>query len=268
MSFDIWWLAYLALGAGAGFLAGLLGIGGGGMIVPILVSIFIAQGFPLESVLHLSLGSAMAVMTVTSVSSLLAHHRLGGVRWDIFSMLVPGIVLGAFGLTFIAAAVPTVPLAIFFSLFMGFTAVQMMLDVKPAPGRELPGKLAVASVGFGIGGISSLVAIGGAALSIPFMVWCNVRLQQAIGTAAAIGWPVAAAGTLGYVLNGYGQAGLPPGSFGYVYLPACVLVAAAGVLTAPIGARLAHRLPVARLKRFLALFFLMLSLKMVHSVFM
>lgn len=268
MSFDVWWLAYLALGAFAGFLAGLLGIGGGGVIVPVLVSIFIAQGFALESVLHLALGTAMAVMTVTAVSSLVAHHRLGGVRWDVVQRLAPGIVLGAFAFTFVAAAVPTLPLAIFFSCFMGFMALQLMIDIKPKPTRVLPGRVGLAAVGFGIGGVSSLVAIGGAVMTIPFMVWCNVRLQQAIGTSAAVGWPVAVAGAVGYVLNGLEVAGLPSNSVGFVYLPAFALIALAGVVTAPLGARLAHRLPVARLKKFLALFFLMLSLKMVHSVFM
>jgi len=267
MSFDVWWMAYLALGAVAGFLAGLLGIGGGGMMVPILTSIFVAQGVPLENVVHLALGTAMAVMVITSVSSLRAHHRLGSVRWDIFRVITPGIMLGAFASTFFAAAVPSRPLALFFAVFMAMMAVQMMLDVKPKPTRELPGALGVSSVGFGIGAVSSLVAIGGAAMSIPFMVACNVKLQHAIGTSSAIGWPIAVAGAVGYLVNGLGAPDMPEYSVGFIYVPALLTVAVAGVLTAPLGAKLAHRMPVKQLKKVFAVFFLLLSLKMVHTVF-
>lgn len=268
MSFDVWWMAYLALGAVAGFLAGLLGIGGGGMMVPILTSIFVAQGVPLEQVVHLALGTAMAVMVITSVSSLRAHHRLGSVRWDIFRGLTPGIILGAFVTTFFAAAVPSKPLAVFFAAFMAFMSVQMMIDVKPKPSRELPGRLGVSAVGFGIGGLSSLVAIGGAVMSIPFMVACNVKLQHAIGTSSAIGWPIAVAGAVGYLVNGLGTAGMPDYSVGFIYLPALATVAVAGVLTAPLGAKLAHRMPVQRLKKVFGVFLMLLSLKMVHTVFL
>lgn len=267
MSFDVWWMAYLALGAVAGFLAGLLGIGGGGMMVPILTSIFVAQSVPLANVVHLALGTAMAVMVITSISSLRAHHRLGSVRWDIFRRITPAIMLGAFATTFFAAAVPSKPLALFFAAFMAFMSAQMMLDVKPKPTRELPGKLGVSAVGFGIGGVSSLVAIGGAAMSIPFMVACNVKLQHAIGTSSAIGWPIAVAGAIGYLVNGLGAPGMPENSVGFIYLPALATIAVAGVLTAPLGAKLAHRMPVKRLKKVFAVFFLLLSLKMVHTVF-
>src|SRR5690606_34435662 len=115
-----------------------------------------------------------------------------------------------------------------------FMSAQMMIDVKPKPTRDLPGPLGVGAVGLGIGGISSLVAIGGAALSVPYMVWCNVRLQHAIGTSAAIGWPVAVAGAIGYLVNGLDVPGMPEYSIGFIYLPALATVAVAGVLTAPL----------------------------------
>lgn len=267
MSFELWWWAYLLLGAVAGFLAGLLGIGGGGLMVPILTSIFVAQGAPLEHVVHLALGTAMAIMVITAVSSFRAHHRHGSVRWDIWRRITPGIILGAFGTSFIAAWIPTAPLAIFFAFFMACMSIQMLINVKPAPTRQLPGTVGTGVVGAVIGGISALVAIGGAALSVPFMVWCNVKLQHAIGTSAAIGWPVAVAGALGYMVNGWGAEGLPPWSVGYIYVPALLTVALAGVVTAPLGARLAHRMPVARLKKAFAVFFMALSLKMLHTLF-
>lgn len=267
MSFDVWWMAYLALGSVAGFLAGLLGIGGGGMMVPILTSIFVARGVPVENVVHLALGTAMAVMMVTSISSLRAHHRLGSVRWDIFRVITPAIMIGAFATTFFAAAVPSKPLALFFAAFMALMSLQMLMDVKPKPTRELPGTLGVSAVGFGIGSISSLAAIGGAAMSIPFMVACNVKLQHAIGTSSAIGWPIAVAGAIGYLVNGWGVPGLPENSVGFIYLPAFIIIAVAGVITAPFGARMAHRIPVQRLKKVFAVFFFLLSAKMVHTVF-
>src|SRR5690554_944511 len=267
MDINVWWLAYLALGATAGFLAGLLGIGGGGVMVPILTAIFVAQGVPAAYVVHLALGTAMAVMAVTAISSLRAHHRLGSVRWDIFRAITPGILIGAFAATFFAATVASRPLALFFAGFMALMAVQMMMDVKPKPTRNLPGKIGVSAVGLGIGGISALVAIGGAALSVPFMVRCNVRLQHAIGTSAAIGWPVAVAGAGGYLVNGLNMPGMPAYSIGFIYLPALVTIAVAGVIAAPFGVKLAHRMPVKRLKKVFAVFFMLLSLKMVHTVF-
>ena len=122
-------------------------------------------------------------------------------------------------------------------------------------------------VGLGIGVLSSLVAIGGGSLTVPFLTWCNVRIQQAIGTSAAIGLPIAIGGTLGYVFNGWGKAGLPAGSLGYVYLPALAILVAATMVTAPFGARLAHRLPVAILKRIFAGLLILLAAKMLWNLF-
>jgi uncharacterized membrane protein YfcA len=175
--------------------------------------------------------------------------------------------LGTFAGTFVASRVPTQPLAIFFACFMAYVSVQMILNVKPKPSRRLPSPLGLAGVGSGIGVISALVAIGGGSLSVPFMTWCNVSMQHAIGTSAAIGLPIALAGALGYLINGWASAGLPDWSLGFVYLPAFILVSAVSSLTAPIGARLAHRLPVATLKKVFAGVLILLSAKMLHTVF-
>ena len=145
--------------------------------------------------------------------------------------------------------------------------MQMILNVKPKPSRELPGKVGLAAVGGGIGVVSALVAIGGGSLSVPFMTWCNVKMQNAIGTSAAIGLPIALAGAAGYLVNGWGSDGLPAWSVGYVYLPALVMVSLVSVFTAPLGARLAHRLPVATLKKIFAGVLVVLSAKMLHTVF-
>lgn len=267
MNLDLWWLTYPVLGAFVGFFAGLLGVGGGGIMVPVLASLFAAQGFPAEKIVHMALGTSMAGIVMTSVASLRAHHRHGAVRWDVVRTITPGILAGTFGATFIAAQIASEPLAIFFACFMAYVSAQMLLNIKPKPSRELPGALGMTGVGLGIGGISALVAIGGGSLSVPFMTWCNVKMQNAIGTSAAIGLPIALAGTGGYVINGWGVEGTPPFTFGFIYLPALVLITVVSVYTAPFGARMAHRLPVAILKKIFAGVLIVLSLKMLHSVF-
>jgi uncharacterized membrane protein YfcA len=248
-----WWLVYLALGAVVGFLAGLLGIGGGAVVVPMLVFVFTAQGLPAEHTLHIALGTAMATIMFTSLSSMRAHHGHGAVDWSIARAMAPGILAGSFCAALLAGFIPTRPLAVMFTLLVFYAATQILLDLRPKSTRELPGTAGLFGAGAVIGGISSLMAAGGAFLCIPFLAWCSVPLRRAIGTAAAVGLPIAAAGTAGYVLQGLRADGLPSASLGYVYLPALLLVAAASMLAAPWGARVAHRLPVKRLRIVFAL---------------
>ncbi|MDR1062473.1 MAG: sulfite exporter TauE/SafE family protein [Azoarcus sp.] len=266
MIFDPWWLAYPLLGVAVGFLAGLLGIGGGGVMVPMLTTFFLAQGFPREQVLHMALGTSMATIALTSVSSLRAHHAHGAVQWVIVRRITPGILAGTFAGTFVASRLGAVPLAVCFACFMTFVAVQMLCNAKPKPSRELPGRAGMSAAGLFIGAVSALVAIGGGSLSVPFMVWCNVRVQHAIGTSAAIGFPIALAGTAGYLVNGWREAGMPPFTLGYVYLPALMLAGGVSVLVAPFGAACAHRLPVAALKKAFAGMLILLVVKMLHGV--
>lgn len=267
MDLDLWWLSYPLLGAVVGFFAGLLGVGGGGIMVPVLTTLFVAQDFPRDSVVHIALGTSMAAIVLTSFSSLRAHHKHGAVRWDVVRAITPGILLGTFGATFIASRVDSEPLAIFFACFMAYVALQMLANIKPKPSRELPGPLGMSGVGVGIGGVSALVAIGGGSLSVPFMTWCNVKVHDAIGTSSAIGLPIALAGTVGYLVNGWGAPGMPTYSLGFIYLPALVLISLVSMYTAPLGARLAHRLPVATLKKIFAGVLIVLSLKMLHALF-
>ncbi len=263
----IWLIGYLALGAVAGFFAGLLGVGGGAIMVPVLALMFAAQGFPETHLMHLALGTSMAAIVFTSISSLRAHHAHGAVQWPIVRTIAPGILLGTFLGAQLASLMPTRPLAIFFTVFMSYVAFQMLANIKPKPSRQLPGKLGMFLVGSGIGAISALVAIGGGSLSVPFMTWCNVRMHQAIGTSAAIGLPIAVAGTIGYLVGGDGATGLPAGSFGYIHLPALAACVVMSMLTAPLGARAAHRLPVPALKKIFAGVILLLLAKMVHGLF-
>lgn len=263
-----WILVYLGLGAVVGFFAGLLGIGGGGIMVPILTSFFAMQGFPREHLVHMALATSMAAIIVTSIASLRAHHQHQAVIWSVVVAIAPGIIAGTFAGAVVAALIPTVPLAVFFVVFMSYVALQMMLNVKPKPSRELPGMLGLSAVGMVIGVVSALVAIGGGSLSVPFMTWCNVKLQNAIGTSAAIGLPIALSGSLGYWVSGWHIEGMPALSFGYIYLPAVLSMTVLSVMTAPVGAALAHRLPVATLKKLFAVMLVALSSKMLHTVLM
>lgn len=260
------WLVYLALGAFAGFLAGLLGVGGGLVIVPVLAFAFAAQHFPPGYVLHLALGTSLASILFTSISSVRTHHVHGAVSWSILRGVTPGIVAGTLAGTVVVAHLSTGFLKSFFVVFVYYVATQMVLNIKPKASRELPGLTGMFAAGGVIGGVSSLVGIGGGTLSVPFMTWCNVKMHQAIGTSAAIGFPIAVAGAIGYVLNGLGRPGLPSLSLGFVYLPALAGLVVASVLTAPWGAKLAHRLPVARLKKIFALLLYAIGTRMLVSL--
>jgi uncharacterized protein len=259
-------VTYCAVGAIAGILAGLLGIGGGLVIVPMLVYVFALNNIPAELTMHLALATSMASIMFTSVSSFMAHHRRGAVHWDVVRRIVAGILIGTFLGSCFAAAMSTNFLKVFFVIFLYVVAVQLLLNKKPKGGRELPRKLGMFGVGNGIGVVSSLVGIGGGSLSVPFMLWCNIPVHHAIGTSAAIGLPIAIAGTAGYIVNGWNVATLPQYSIGYVYLPALVGIAAVSVLTAPLGVKLAHSLPVDRLKRIFALLLFVVATKMLLGV--
>ena len=261
-----WWLAYLGIGFAVGFFAGLLGIGGGAVMVPMLVLVFTAHELPTEHVMHMALGTAMATIMFTSVSSMRAHHAHGAVDWRIARAIAPGILVGAFCAALAAGLIARRPLALMFTALVFYAATQILFDLRPRQARELPGAAGLFAAGAGIGAVSSLLAAGGAFLCIPFLAWCSVPLRRAIGTAAAVGLPIALAGTLGYVVQGLRAQGLPPFSLGYVYLPTLLFVAATSMLAAPLGARLAHRLPVKRLRIIFALLLYALATRMLASI--
>lgn len=243
-------IAELALmGACAGFLAGLLGIGGGMIMVPFMTIILEAKGFPAEYVVKMAVATSLATICFTSLSSVRSHHQHGAVLWPVARVLAPGILVGALIGAQIAAALPTRVLGLVFSLFIAYSATQMILDRKPKPSRTLPGGWGMFGMGNVIGLLSSVVGAGGAFVSVPFMTWCNVKIHQAVATSAALGFPIALAGTLGYIWAGRGLPDMPPGAFGYLYLPGLLVIATTSILTAPLGARTAHRMDIRPLKR-------------------
>lgn len=260
------WIAiYFALGAFIGFLAGLLGIGGGMTLVPVLAAMFTAQQFAPDHVVHLALGTGMASIMFTSTASVRAHHRLGGVDWALVRRVGPAMVVGTLISTALSAWIPQRALALAFSVIVYAGATQILLGRKPSAARTLPGTAALVAIGVVIGVICGLVSAGGAFLTVPFMLFCGVSITTAIGTGAALGVPVAVMGTLGYVFSGWSVAGLPPLALGFVYGPALLGIVAGSVLTAPIGARTAHRLPVNILRRVFACLLYVLATKMLWT---
>ena len=258
-------ITYGIAGAIVGILAGLFGIGGGLVIVPMLVYAFSLQNVPHEITMHLALATSLASIMFTSISSFRAHHKRGAVHWDIVKKIVLGILTGTFIGSFIASLLSTDFLKIFVVVFLYFVATQLLLGKKPKPGREIPGLIGMFSTGNVIGVFASLVGIGGGTLSVPFRLWCNINAHHAIGTSAAIGLPIAIAGTIGYIVNGWNAPNLPAYSIGYVYLPALFGIAAISVLTAPLGVRLAHSLPVDRLKKIFSILLYIVATKMLFS---
>ena len=261
-----WWIVYLLMGLFVGFFAGLLGIGGGLILVTLMVYLFTVQGFPEDRLLHLALGTSIASIIFTSISSLSAHHKHGAVRWDILRMAVPGLVVGTLLGTVVADQLKSKYLAIFFVIFVYYSAVQMFANVKPKPSRQLPGKTGMTVVTVIVGIVSSFVGVGGGVMTIPLMSLCNVPMRQTIGTSAALGLPIAIAGTVGFIFTGLGKDHLPALSVGYVYLPALVGIVIGTFVTVPWGAKMAHTMPVTRLKKIFAVILFILATKMLWSL--
>lgn len=242
----------LLVGLCTGFLAGLLGIGGGMLMVPFITFILTAKGYPPEYTVKIAVATSLATICFTSLSSVRAHHRRGAVLWPIVRLLAPGILVGSLLGAQLAVALPGKVLSILFAVFVAFSATQMFLGRKPKPTRTLPGPLGTFSMGGVIGMLSSLVGAGGAFVSVPFMTWCNVKIHDAVGTSAALGFPIALAGTLGYIWAGQDLPQMPPGSLGFLYLPGLGIISLASICTAPLGARTAHRTDIQPLKKVFA----------------
>ncbi|RLT92651.1 sulfite exporter TauE/SafE family protein [Ketobacter sp.] len=254
-------LIYPALGVMAGLAAGLLGVGGGLIIVPVLIYSFSLLGFPPEVLTHMAVGTSLATIILTSFGSVYQHHRKGAVLWPILTWYALGLAVGAFLGAKLADVIHGRLLQILFGVFAILIAIQMASGVKPRGSRELPGALGLSLTGGIIGAVSAIFGIGGGSLSVPFLTWCNVKMQQAVATSAAGGMPIALAGSLGFVLAGWDKP-VPEYSLGYVYLPALLGIAVTSVLFALVGARLAHRLPAATLKKIFAGLLLLVGVKL------
>ncbi len=254
------------LGLSTGFLAGLLGVGGGMIMVPFITFMLSARGLSADLAIKMAIATSMATILFTSLSSMRAQHQRGAVRWDLVRGLAPGILIGGAASSLgVFALVKGTSLAIFFGLFVGFSAVQMFRDRKPSPTRQMPGAMGQVAVGAAMGFLCGLVAAGGGFISVPFMTWCNVNIRNAVATSAALGFPIALANVAGYVISGSSVPGLPPGSLGFIWLAALAVIAACSVLTAPLGVRIAHALPTQKLKRVFASILCLLAAHMLYQ---
>jgi len=241
----------LVLGTATGFIAGLLGIGGAMLMVPFVTAILTHRGYPADVIVKMAVATSLATICFTSLSSMRAHNARGAVLWKVVAVLAPGIIIGSLLGAQLGAALPGKSLGVLFAIFVAFSATQMFLDRKPKATRGLPGPAGMVGAGTVIGVISALVGAGGAFVSVPFMAWCNVKIHDAVGTSSALGFPIAVAGTLGYLWAGRTLPDMPH-AFGYIYWPALAIISVASVLMAPFGARLAHRMDIRPLRRVFA----------------
>lgn len=259
-----WWGALLLLGIAVGLLAGLFGIGGGTMMVPVLTLLFLAHGLPSSAALHLALGSSMASIVATACASAWAHHRLGTIDWRLVAGLAPGVILGT---AIVALSVPHWDshwLALAFTLFVALVAIRMW-RTPSSTAHHLPTNAWLTVIGGGIGAISALVSIGGGSMVVPLLAWGGITMRRAIGTSTAIGVAISIVGTLCYSL----AATAPPlaAATGLIYLPAVAVISAASIVLAPVGARLGQKLPVATLQRAYALLLMALAATMLITLF-
>lgn len=259
-------LTLLGAGAVAGTAAGLLGIGGGVIIVPVLSLVFADQGVDDSILIKVAVGTSLATIAVTAISSIWAHHKRGAVRWQqLVRPMTQGVVVGAGIGAWLANLIPAYWLTVGFILFLTGVSVQMAIGPMHA-GRELPGDWGLRLLSLGVGTVSALMGIGGGALHVPYLSWCGVPLRQAVASAAAIGLPLALASSIGFILTGWGNPKLPAHSLGYINLPAFAGVVGASILFAPLGARLAHTLPERLLKRIFAVFLFILAVNMTYEL--
>ena len=258
-------LILIGVGAVAGTLAGLLGIGGGIIIVPVLALVFDHQGISPDVFMHVAIGTSLATIVITSLSSIRAHQQHQAIHWPVFRQITPGILVGAFMGAVIAKFISGPDLRLIFGIFMLFVAAQMMFGNTTRPHRTLPETFGMFIAGSGIGTMSSLMGVGGGSMTVPFLTWCNMSIRHAVATSSAIGLPIAIAGTAGFIITGWGAADRPLASVGFVNIPAFLSIIAASILFAPVGARITHRIPPRRLRLFFGIFLLILSIKILFE---
>jgi len=241
------------LGLFTGFLAGVLGIGGGMLTVPFVTYILTERGVNADLAVKMAIATSMAAIIFISLSNVRAQHKRGAIRWDVFKNISPGIVIGSL-ITSVGlfTLIKGQWLAVFFGLCISYSATKMLIAKKPVATKMMPSRTRQSGIGILIGMLSGLVGAGGAFISVPYMTARNIAIHNAIATSAALGMPLAFINTAGFIYTGWNIAHLPTGSLGFVYLPALVVLATASSIMAPIGVRISHRLPMVLLKRFFA----------------
>lgn len=255
-------LICLALGAFVGFMAGLLGIGGGLIVVPALLYILPSVGIHSAQLPHIAIATSLAAIILTSISSARAHHQRGNVPWPLFRTMLPGIILGALTSAFIAEQISAVTLQKGFAIFVVLMSIQMAYPFKTESSRQLPSAPVLFIVGTFIAMIAGLMGIGGGVLLVPFLTFFGLQMRYAIGFSAATGLLISLSGSLGYVIAGFNASELPYGTLGFIYLPALFGLVITSVLMAPVGVNAASSWPTPVLKKIFALLLLCVGLKL------
>jgi uncharacterized protein len=259
---SVYFLLYLVLGAAAGLIAGLFGIGGGIILVPFLSWIYSNQGMPTSLVMLAAISTSLSTIILTSLSSVNAHHKRGAIKWDIVLNLAPAILVGSLIGTLIAQQLETRMLKTIFGVFLVVVSIQTGFQIKPKKQTLVLSKWLGAAAGALIGAFSSLLGIGGGTLTVPLLMKCQQPIRNAVAISSACGLPIAVAGTIGYIILGWNIPGRPAWSLGYIYAPAFIGIVTSSVLFAPLGAKLAHSLPTDQLKRLFAIFIFVVGCKL------
>ncbi len=259
----IFLFAYMLLGVVAGILAGLLGVGGGLVIVPALIGLFTLQGMDYSIIAHAAIGSSLATIIATAISSAWAHHRHKALNWLIVKQLSVGLVIGTFAGAWLADALNTRLLQFVFGVFAILVSLQIFFRARAIAEKPLPGQAGMNTAGFLIGMVSGVVGIGGGSMTVPYLTWHGISIRKAVATSSACGLPIAVAGFVGFVLTGWSVTAMPAYSSGFIYWPAVITISLFSVMLAPSGARLAHRMPVDKLKRVFAVVLFAVGIKLV-----
>lgn len=258
-------VSYLGLGIVAGLLGGMLGVGGGIVVVPALIWIFRQEGVQPDVLTHLAIGTSLAIIVFTSLSAIRAQQKRGAIDWAVVRLLVPATILGGLASGYLAGFIPSATLKMIFSVFLLAVSIQLLANWRAAPHWTLPGPKGLWGVGLGIGSLSAMMGIGGGTIAVPFLNACNVEMKRAIAISSTLGFPIAVFGAAGFILSGWHHAGLPAWSLGYVDLRVLLAVGATSMLVAPFGVRLAHHLPVAKLKQVFGILLLLVALQMLFG---
>lgn len=256
----------LAAGAFAGLIAGLFGVGGGLVIVPVLVLLFEAQGVGGEFLMRIALGTSLATIVITGASSAWSHHRKGAVDWQLFRRIAPAIVIGTLGGAALADWLSGAVLGVIFAVFLFLVSIRFATGANADAHKPLPGSVGLNAGGGMIGLVSALVGIGGGSLSVPYFTWFSVPIKRAVATSSALGVPIAVAGTIGYIIGGLNETGLPEATLGYIHLPAFGAIVLTSSFMAPLGAKLAHALPDKMLRYAFAIFLFTMACRMTYRL--
>jgi uncharacterized protein len=253
---------YALAGIFAGLIGGMVGLSGGVIIVPVLHFLFIKQGFPPSLLMQLAVTTSLATIIITSSSATYVHHKKGAVLWATVRRLAPGLLIGACLGAMLADSVSSTVLRMTFGVFEILVAIQIWMNFKPQAHAALPGTPGLVGSGVGIGLLSTLMGIGGGTLTVPFLLWCNVNIRNAVAVSSACGFPIAIAATIALIIVGWDEQEVPMHSLGYLYWPAALIISAMTLFSAPLGARLAHYLPIPTLKRVFAIVLVIVGLRM------